>query len=376
MKKLLMFVKNEFVLCIAALLAVVTMFFVKPSAEYISYVDLRTLALLFCLMSVVAGWKKAGVFSWIAGVMLRRMKNTRELVFLLWALCFGLSMFITNDVALITFVPFAILLLERANHRELILYTIVLQTIAANLGSMLLPIGNPQNLYLYGLSQMSMGAFILYMLPLWVISLAGLVIATLPVKQYAILSENEDKKEDNKKPRKRTALYVILFILCLLTVANVVPYYITFGVVLLAVVAIDRTILLEVDYLLLLTFVCFFVFVGNVKAIPQIYEWLCALVKGRELWVGILSSQVISNVPAAILLSGFTEKIHLLIWATDIGGLGTLIASLASLISYKIYAKTPEHQSGKYLLIFTGMNLAFLALLITTAIILQAFLLQ
>lgn len=356
--KIWAFFKKETVLCIAGLLAVISAFIVVPSKEYIGYIDFRTLALLFSLMAVVAGFRDCQAFDFIAAKLLGIVKNLRQLVAILVFLCFFLAMFITNDVALITFVPFTILILESINKRGLIIYTVVLQTIAANLGSVLLPVGNPQNLYLYGLSGMSILDFILTMLPLWAESLVLIVLSLMFVKKDSIeYSPAETVKLSNP------INYVILFILCLLTVANVVPYYWVFVIVLADMLIFNRKILKRVDYLLLLTFVCFFIFIGNMKNMPSVTIFMERIITGRELGCGIVFSQVISNVPAAVLLSGFTSNVKALLLGTNIGGLGTLIASLASLISYKIYSNSNGHQNGKYMAVFTGMNLAFLIII-------------
>lgn len=358
LKKIKVFFKAEPVLCIAALLAFASAFIVKPSKQYIGYIDFRTLVLLFCLMAVVAGLQKGWLFDYLAQYMLKKVHTTKQLMAILVFMCFFLSMFITNDVALITFVPFTVLILKKVNHKELMIYTVVLQTIAANLGSLLLPVGNPQNLYLYGLSGMNFGQFVLCMLPLWGVAGGLLILSLLPVK-----SEQIEPQKAKLPSMKKIVFYLVLFALCLATVAGALPYYYLFAIIFLALLIYDRAVLLSVDYLLLLTFVCFFVFIGNMKNIESVTTVMKQLIQNRELWMGILFSQVVSNVPAAILLSGFTDRIRALLWGTDIGGLGTLIASLASLISFKIYSKQENHENGKYMLVFTGMNLLFLALI-------------
>lgn len=359
---LLGFIKNETVLCVAAVLAVISAFIVPPCGEYVSYIDFRTLSLLFCLMAVVAGWQKGWVFEHISGGVLSRVTNTRQLVCILVFLCFASSMLITNDVALITFVPFCCLVLNKAKHRELIIYTVVLQTIAANLGSMLLPVGNPQNLYLYGESGLSFAGFVRHMLPVWLCSLVLICVAIIPVKRQPI------SVEPAAVPHARKGwLYLALFVLCMGTVIGYLPYYILIVIVAVAVLIFDRDVLLRIDYLLLLTFVFFFVFIGNVKNMPQVACALEKIISGRELFVGVAASQITSNVPAAILLRGFTEDINALLWGTNIGGLGTLIASMASLISYKIYQQQEEHNTGKYILVFTAMNILFLIILLPVA---------
>ena len=358
LQKLIRFFQSETVLCIAAVLAVISAFFVKPGPDYLGYIDFRTLVLLFCLMAVVAGLQKGWAFDFLAQKMLTKVHTTRQLVGILVFMCFLLSMFITNDVALLTFVPFSVLILKRVEKQELMIYTVVLQTIAANLGSLLLPVGNPQNLYLYGISKMGFGAFVGCMLPLWLVSGILLAIAVLPVKSQKIEPQGADVPV-----LRNVALYLILFALCLTTVAGILPYYYLFVIILVTILIKDGRVLISVDYLLLLTFVCFFVFIGNMKNLPAVTAFMKQIIEGKELVMGVLFSQVISNVPAAILLSGFTDQIKALLWGTNIGGLGTLIASLASLISYKIYSRQEGHENGKYMLVFSGMNVLFLVMI-------------
>ena len=350
MLKIKEFIKNEFVLCAAGLLALCSMLAVPPSLSYLSYLDFHTLILLFCLMAVVAGLQIAGIFHWLAGKLLQYAKNTRQLAQILIFLSFFCSMLITNDVSLITFVPLALYVLTAAGHSDMFIPVVVLQTVAANLGSILLPVGNPQNLYLYG------------------ISLVVVLLFTLPLKKAPLEAKIP---EGRREPIGR--LYILLFLLCIVTVAGFLSEYLLLGIIVAFVAVFDRRVFRQVDYLLLLTFVCFFVFIGNTKAIPSVSQLLSQLIAGNELIVGILSSQIISNVPAAILLSGFTDQTGALLWSTNIGGLGTLIASLASLISYKAYMRqirqAPPCDTGapqsakKYMLWFTLVNVAVLVIL-------------
>lgn len=359
MKKIKEFIKKETVLLVSAILAVVSMFFVPPSLNYISYIDLKTISLLFCLMAVMAGLREIGVFSALANALLQRTKSFRTVSLILIMLCFFTSMLITNDVALITFVPFAIEVIRKSEKNEFAIPVIVLQTIAANLGSMLTPVGNPQNLYLYSLSGMSLGEFILLVLPYTVIAFILLIIANFTVKSLPV----EYKSEKISFSAKSTAFYLMLFLVCMLTVANILEYWITFLIVTVAIVIINRNLLLKVDYSLLLTFIFFFIFIGNVSNVDAFRNAVSSLLGGREILVSIASSQVISNVPAAVLLSGFTHDIKDLIIGTNIGGLGTLIASMASLISYKIFVAEIPEQKKKYFLQFTLWNVIFLIIL-------------
>lgn len=370
MKKMIAFLKKETVLCIAFLLAVVSAFIVPVDAQYIEYMDFRVLVLLFTLMTVMSGLQSLGIFEKLSYALLKYVKSTRSLTILLVSLCFFLAMLITNDVALITFVPFTILILEKADHQKSLIPIIVLETIAANLGSMLTPIGNPQNLYLYGLSGLNITEFLLHMALSTVLSFILLIICTLFLKKETIsLIETADILE-NKKPLL-TAYYFVLFLLCLMTVAYLIPYPVLLLVSIPVLLIWDRNTLTKVDYSLLLTFISFFIFIGNMQRIPAVAEMISSFVKGKELITAFLASQIISNVPAAMLLSGFTDNYKDLLLGVNIGGLGSLIASLASLISFKYFAnyvanlpKETGITKGKYLVHFTYMNLLFAACLL------------
>lgn len=361
MKKIITFIKSEIVLTVSAVLAVASMFVVPPSLDYIDYIDFRTLGLLFCLMVIMAGLRSLGVFSLIGHNLLKKAGSTRKLTLLMVLLCFFSSMLITNDVALITFVPFAIEVYGISGKKDKLALTVVLQTIAANLGSMLTPLGNPQNLYLYSLTGMGIDEFILTMLPYTALSLLLLVACVFIGKDEKIdFAVEESSIVLNKK---LTSFYIILFVLCLLTVVRLVPWYITLAVLVAALLIFDRRTLLMADFNLLLMFVCFFIFVGNMGKLDIIRDFLTAVITGNECVVSVLASQVISNVPAALLLSGFTHNLKSILIGVNIGGLGTLIASMASLISYKFFAASFNKEKGKYMLLFTAYNLAFLAAL-------------
>ncbi len=371
MKKLIAFIKKETVLSIAFLMAVISAFLVPVDTQYINYMDFRVLVLLFALMAVMSGLQSLGIFEKLSYSLLKYVKNTRSLTLLLVSLCFFLAMLITNDVALITFVPFTILILEKVDRPGLLIPVIVLETIAANLGSMLTPVGNPQNLYLYGLSGLSFTEFLLHMAPATALSYVLLLVCIFLQKKEMITLTDTAQTSGNKNPLL-TVYYFVLFALCLLTVAYIIPYPVLLIVSIPVLLIWDRTTLRNVDYSLLITFISFFVFIGNMQRIPSIADMISSLVEGRELIVAFLASQVISNVPAAMLLSGFTDNYKALLLGVNIGGLGTLIASLASLISYKyftVHARTLPAESGitkgKYMIHFTAMNLLFaLALLL------------
>lgn len=374
------FFKKETVLCIAAVLAVISAFLVPPSKEYIDYIDFRVLALLFCLMLVVSGLQNIGVFDSLAQRLLKKVKNTRQLILLLTALCFLSAMFITNDVALITFVPFTIMILSMAGQEAILIPSVALQTIAANMGSMLTPIGNPQNLYLYSYFELSIGTFLLYMLPLTLVAALLLIFSIYLMKNQPLSTLPESLPDPTPEtvipqviPKAKLTAYLILFAVCIACVIRVLSWPVMLAILVVAVLFLDIKSFLKADYLLLLTFVCFFVFIGNVKQLPAVTELLRSLIEKRELLMGILSSQIISNVPAAILLSGFTTDARALLYGIDLGGLGTLIASLASVISFKLYGNSKGASKGAYLKTFTIYNLVFLLILTGTAVLLLTF---
>ena len=301
----LRFWKKEPVLCIAAVCALISVALNPPSAAYLNYIDWRVLSLLFCLMSVVAGLQECGVFAVLAQRLLAGERRMRFVTLVLVLLPFFVSMLVTNDVALITFVPFAILVLGLIGRTERLIYIVVLQTIAANLGSMATPVGNPQNLYLYANYELTAGQFFSVTLPLSLVSLVGLVIAALCVKPEGIRVAFAEQA--HIQSRGKLGLMAGLFLLCLLSVFRVLPYPALLAIVLSAMVIFDRPLFRRVDYGLLATFFCFFLFAGNVGACPPIHDAIAALMEGRTALTAGLASQVISNVPAAVLLSGFTD---------------------------------------------------------------------
>lgn len=361
--KFVHFTKKEMVLCIAFVLAAVSMFFVTPSAEYIDYIDFRVIVLLFCLMTVVSGLYRCGLFNVVAKKMFSGEKRFWVVSLYLVALPFFFSMFVTNDVSLIAFVPFAILVLDSIGKHDKLIFIIVLQTLAANLGSMLTPFGNPQNLFLYFKFNLSFSQFISIIFPYALLSMFLLFVTTLFLsKEKVSLTLPSTQSEITDK--KSLVLFLIMFVLCILSVLRVLDFRILLGIVLVALLVFSRASFKTVDYCLLFTFVCFFVFSGNLAKIPQVENIIENLTQQSTLLSSVLFSQVISNVPAAVLLSNFTTDYSSLIIGTNIGGLGTIVASLASLISFKFYANTPKAKSGKFLLIFTVANIVMLALMI------------
>lgn len=360
MSKVYSFIRREPVLTVSVLAAAVSCVFVPFDREYIGYIDFRTLALLYALMTVVAGLRGAGVFSSMANTLCAKAKNTRSIGVMLVCLCFFSAMLITNDVALLTFVPFAVVVLGMAGRREDLIRIVVLQTVAANLGSMLTPVGNPQNLYLYSFYKISVSDFFGITFPVWIVSLALVLICCLSLPKAQLCKYQGERTQTDKKA---LCIYLALFVVCLLTVVRVLSWQVMLAAVLLVLLIVDRRMLLKADFALLLTFAAFFVFAGNLARIDAVYTLLQKLLSGREYLTSLLASQVISNVPAALLLSGFTQNAKALLLGVNIGGLGTPIASLASLISLKLYSKSESALTGKFLLEFTAINLLLLIIL-------------
>ena len=346
--------KGDPVLLAAWGLALVSAFLVPPDREWLGYVDFHTLGLLFCLMLVMAGLQDIGFFQRLGEGILGRTRTARQLELVLVLLCFFTAMLITNDVALITFVPFAGAVLGMAGLTDRIVPVVVFQTVAANLGSMATPVGNPQNLYLYSHYGVPLGEFF------------GAVLLTgaLLMRRSAPLPEIPSTAGQLPPARGRLLCYLGLFLLSLAAVAKLIPVLLLVPMVMAAILLIDHRLFARVDYGLLLTFAGFFIFIGNVGRIPAFRELFASLLAGREVYAAALVSQVISNVPAALLLSGFTDNAGALLIGTNLGGLGTLIASMASLISYKYIALSFPEKKGKYLGFFTAVNLLFLAVLL------------
>ena len=357
------FIQQNIVFCLATVGAVLSAFVVPPSPAYLTYLDFRVLGLLFSLMAVVKGLERAGVFEKLTAHLFHLLHTTRQFAGTMIFACFFASMWITNDVSLITFVPFALAAFRQLGREQELIKVVVLQTVAANLGSMCTPVGNPQNLYLFLVSGMGLREFVLLLLPYTVLSFLLLVLFLwwFPADSLPGLSDETVREMSGRT--LPLPLLLILFLLCMLTVGNVVDFRLTAAIILATVLYFDKPLLLQVDYILLLTFVAFFIFIGNLKHIPAVYGFFTSHTVGQEFWVSLLASQIISNVPAAILLSGFTGNYAGLMLGTDIGGLGTLIASMASLISYKLYVAAYGNP-GKYLWTFTWVNGVFLVVLV------------
>lgn len=359
--------KGEAVLVIAAIGALVTAFFVPPSRAYWGYIDFKVLCLLFSLMAVVAGWRECGVFEVLAQKLLSGRKNVRVLKLLLVLLPFFLSMLITNDVALITFVPFTLLILQMANEADRILPVVILQAVAANLGSMATPVGNPQNLFLCGMFNLTARDFFATMCPFTLVSLVVLSLAALWGKK-GFVQVSFKKAASIESPRLFLVL-VALFVLCLSAVFRVGHYGVVTAIVVAVIALLRPALFRKVDVSLLFTFVFFFIFAGNMGEIPALRDFLAGLMAENALLTSAIASQFISNVPAAVLLAGFTQDWKGLLLGVDLGGLGTPIASLASLIALRYYFNCPGAQRGKFLLWFTVVNFVGLAgLLLLTPI--------
>ena len=354
--------RGEAVLCIAALCAAVSALFVPPDAIWASYFDVRVLVLLFCLMATVAGCRASGLFDALAKALLQGDRSFCVVALTLVMLPFFASMLVTNDVALLAFVPFAVLVLTHAGRIGSLAWVVVLQAVAANLGGMATPVGNPQNLYLFMRYELDLAEFAGLLLPYVALSLVALAAAALASGRGRTCVAVPLASEGIRV--KRAALHAALFGLCLLSVARVVEPLVLLPVVLVALALFDRRMFRAVDYGLLLTFACFFVFAGNMGRIEQVrdlFEWL---MRQNALLTSVAASQVISNVPAAVLLSEFTGDWQSLLLGVDIGGLGTPVASLASLIALRLYLHAEGAAIGKFMMTFAVVNVTFLALLL------------
>ncbi len=367
-KKIKEFIGKETVFFVAAVCAICTMFLVPPDMEYLHYIDFRVLCLLLCLMAVVAGLKAIGTFDWLTYQLLKRVRSGRILGITLVLLPFFCSMVVTNDVALIIFIPFTLMLLDSLGYGSRIIQVTVLQTVAANLGSMATPVGNPQNLYLYAFYNIDISDFFSVTLPLTAISLIALTIASIPLLPKKMAEQKLEQVE--VRSVRDLLIYFSLFVLCLLTVFRIIPYPLTTAITVAALLLVNRKLLKEIDYMLLLTFVCFFTVSENLGRVDAVRNLLQQFLQWDTLLAAVGTSQVISNVPAAIVLSGFTDQWQSMLAGVNIGGLGTPIASLASLITMKFYMNWPGAKIAKFLGYFLIANLMGLAVLLLYAFIL------
>lgn len=366
MSKVLGFIKAQPVLTAAFVLALISMIFIPPDEKYVGYCNFAVLAELFGLMIAVAGLRGAGLFEKLTEALLKHAGTVRKLALILILVCFTSSMLVTNDVALITFIPLTLHVFAGINDDRSRILTLVLETAAANLGSMMTPVGNPQNLYIYDKYGLSVWQFIQTMLPAGIISLIIIVLLSFMIPNTPCEARSEEPRPLSKRD---TVLYGCLFVLCVITVFKVLPYPICAAAAVTAALFTDRKLLLRADYSLLATFVCFFVFVGNISRIGEVCEFFSEMLKGHEIMVSALLSQVISNVPAAVMLSGFTKYGTALLIGVNLGGLGTPIASMASLITLQFYRSSENAHTGKFLAVFTAVNFGMLAFLLAVQLL-------
>lgn len=395
-QRVLTFLRSETILIVATLLAIISCFIVSPDGQYGGYVHVSTISQLVCLMLVVVGFQRIGVFRIIGSSLLHRVHTARGVVLTFIALTFISAMFITNDVALLTFVPFALAVLVMAHMEDKAIIVCALMTVAANTGSMLTPVGNAHNLYFKALTGMSTGHFLRIMAPYSILAAVLLVVVTCVVFRGRRIAEFDgmDSKGFERgvlapdparhQPDEikvtgygagyggwRAIVYTGVFVVCVLAVSDMVPLWVMCVVTFVAMVVCDRGSFRHADWALPLTFIMFFVFIGNMKRVPEFAGIAQAFVGQHPLEVSIISSQIISNVPASLLLSGFCDQWVPLIIGTNIGGMGTLIASMASLITYKNYARQYPRQKGRYLGVYTAVSVMFLLLMYGLAVIIE-----
>lgn len=356
-------VKDQPVLCVAIVAMLITCVFVPVDGEYLDYFNLQTLATLFCTLAVVSAFSHIHVFEILSKSIILKLANLRSAVIALVFITFIGSMVLANDMALLTFLPLGYFVLHKTDNKQAMAFTFIMQNIAANLGGMLTPFGNPQNLYLYAHYQIGTVEFMQIMFPSFFMATLLILAICLFVKPTPLTLKRD---EGYVLDKQRTFIYSALFVFSILIVFRVVPYALGTAVVVLALLFLDKAALKEVNYPLLLTFCVFFVFSGNAARIPAVNELFSALLPKNTLLFGILSCQVISNVPSAVLLSHFTMDYASLLPAVNIGGLGTPIASLASLITLTEFKKRQPENLGKYVVLFTGLNVLFLVVLYLT----------
>ena len=361
MKKVVRFFKNNAVFSIALVAMLITSFIVPPDKQYASYFDFKTLTCLFCVLAVVCALKNVDFFYILAKRIVKCFKNIRVCVIALVYITFIGSMLIANDMALLTFLPLGFFVLDTTGKRQYMAFTFIMQNIAANLGGMLTPFGNPQNLYLYTRFNIPTPEFMQIMLLPFVISIALITLCCLVfVKSEPLEIVDDDVKLD----KKRTALYLVLFAFSIAIVFRGIPYLLGLVIIPIVLLIFDRKALKMVDYPLLGTFAAFFVFSGNMARIEPVREFVGGLLVKNTLVVSTLCCQFISNVPSAILLSQFTENYKELLVGVNIGGTGTFIASLASLITLREYILRDYENLGKYIKLFCAFNFGFLAILL------------
>lgn len=358
LQKLKAFLKKEIVFVVVLLCTCISFLPVRPTLETFRSIDWKVIGTLFCLMAVVNSFRQISIFEFIAESLLKKVHSVRAIAFVLVVLCFFSSMIITNDVALLTFVPFTFVVLNLCGQTKNSIFIVVLETLAANMGSMATPLGNPQNIYLHSFFSITAGDFFKTTAPLALFNFLLLMSSLMFLKNEKTFVNFEEKRKV-PKPAK-TILYLSLFVLVALAVFHLIPMQAACIATLAVLLLSERKALAKVDYVLLLTFVCFFIFVDTIGKISFIKDLVAKIFAGKEVLVSVLASQVISNVPAAVLLSGFTQNSSFLLLGVSIGGCGTLVASLASLISYKLFVQENQNCRGRYLAHFTLMNTIFL----------------
>lgn len=333
--------------------------FAAPTGDYIGYIDSDLLAVMFGFMAVIAGFTDNGVFRRLTYILIKWSGNARRLSVTLVLAVFFLSMLVTNDVALITFVPFTIAVFTQAGKSPV--KVLALETVAANIGSALTPFGNPNNLYVFTHSGMSIGDFFSLTAPVVGASLVMLVIICLLIRPDVIEINTEEIPPVTNG--LYLLLYAVLFLLCVFSVLGLADPITAFASVIAVIAICEPHLFAKIDYGLLLTFAFIFIFIGNLKNIPQLSLVLQTAIKGREFLTTLVLSQFISNVPATIMVSGFSGKYDAIVLGANIGSLGTLVSSLASLITLKLYSASEGARTGRYILVFTAFNLLFLAVL-------------
>ena len=355
------FIKKNAVMFIAMLAAIITCFFVPIDRQYLNYFDYKTLTCLFCVLAVVCALKNIRFFYVLAQRVVSIFKTARSSILALVYITFIGSMLIANDMALLTFLPLGYFVLTTTNKKKYMAFTFIMQNVAANLGGMLTPFGNPQNLYLYTKFNIPTLEFMSIMVVPFLTSVA---LITLCCFIFVKPEKLELPDEPVKLNVKRAIVYLVLFALSIIIVFKVVHYLIGLAVILVALLILDRKALKNVDYGLLLTFVFFFIFSGNMSRIPAVQKVFSSLLEKNTLILSALSCQVISNVPSAILLSQFTNNYQSLLLGVNVGGVGTIISSLASLITLREFSAQKEQSVKKYLLQFSAFNFAFLGILL------------
>ena len=364
--KFLSFASKNIVLVIAATLALVSCFIVKPNSKYIEYFDFKTLTCLFCTLAVICALKNIRFFTITAKKIVSLTGNTRTLSLALVYITFIGSMFLANDMALLTFLPLGYISLSATGKEKYMAPIFILQNIAANLGGMLTPFGNPQNLYIYTKFNISTLEFIGIMALPFVLSIVLFTAGCFFIPKEELTLKNDEKE---KIDTQKTIFYLILFAMTILMVFRVIPYYVCLPIIFIAIFISDKKALTKVDYPLLLTFVSFFLLAGNVSRIEIVNQFFSSLLEKNTLLTSIFSCQIISNVPSAILLSEFTTNYRELLLGVNIGGVGTLISSLASLITFREYTSHVKGKTLQYLGLFTALNFAFLIILTVTTMI-------